>query len=220
VVRAPAGVSTAFRVTELFRGFRIRRLRPLMAVALLYGINQAALTTFLVLALVWQHALSVAEAAGYLALATLSGAVSRIALGMSASRFGHVRAHLGVLGLLSGVAWAVLLAPDPGVSHLMAGALLLGASAMGWNGLLLAQLATEAPPGEGTAAVAAGVSLAYLGVVVGPLLFSAALFVTSDRIAAIAALASAAVAMGAWLVWTSFTHRRGTSAKLHRSTQP
>jgi MFS family permease len=219
VVRVPAGVSTAFRMSELFRGFRIQKLRPLMMVALLYGINQAALTTFLVLALNWQHALSVAEAAGYLAVATLSGAVSRIALGMSASRFGHVRAHLGVLGLVSGIAWAVLLAPDPGVSHLMAGAALLGACAMGWNGLLLAQLATEAPPGESTAAVAAGVSLAYLGVVVGPLLFAAALLVTADRIAAIAVLASAAVVMGAWLVWTSFTKGHNTPAKLHRSAQ-
>ena len=153
--------------------FRIPELRRLMIVALVYGVNQAALTTFLVPALVWFHSLSVGQAAGYLAVATISSAVSRIGLGVSASRFGHVYGHLGLIGLLSGAAWLLLLIPDPGVVRLICGAILIGATAMGWNGLLLAQLATEAPGDQSVVAVAAGVSLAYLGVLVGPLLFSA-----------------------------------------------
>jgi MFS family permease len=192
-----------FRLSDMVLGFRFPELRRLMMVSLIYGVNQAALTTFLVLALVWQHDQSVGQAAGYLALATLSGAVSRIALGVSASRFGHVYRHLGLMGLLSGVAWLLLLVPGPGAVRLAFGAVLLGATAMGWNGLLLAQLSVEAPPGQGTVAVAAGVSLAYLGVVVGPLLFSALLLLTGSKVAAIAALDGAAVVMGLWLLMSS-----------------
>ena len=201
VMRVAGG--RAFRLSDMLLGFRIPGLRRLMTVSLIYGVNQAALTTFLVLALVWQHGQSVGQAAGFLALATLSGAVSRIALGVSASRFGHVYRHLGLLGLLSGLAWLLLLIPAPGGMRLACGALLLGATAMGWNGLLLAQLSIEAPPGQGTVAVAAGVSLAYLGVVVGPVLFSVLLLLTGSKVAAIAALDGAAVVMGLWLLLSS-----------------
>jgi hypothetical protein len=201
-VTQPA-VSRRFRLADLVLGFRFPALRRLMMVSLIYGVNQAALTTFLVLALVWEHALSVAQAAGYLALATLAGAVARIALGISASRFGHIYAHLGLMGVVSGVAWLLLLLPEPGAVRLGFGAVLLGATAMGWNGLLLAQLAVEAPPGQGTVAVAAGVSLAYLGVVIGPLLFSVLLLVTGSKVAAIGALDAAAVVMGGWLLWSA-----------------
>ena len=211
---AGGAVVRAFRLSDLLLGFRFPALRRLMLVSLLYALNQAAMTTFLVLALVWQHDQSVGQAAGYLAMATLSGAMARIALGVSASRFGHIYAHLGLLGLISGVAWLLLLVAEPGPVRLAVGAVLLGATAMGWNGLLLAQLAIEAPPGQGTVAVSAGVSLAYLGVVIGPLLFSALLLVTGNRMAAIAGLDVAAVLMGGWLLWSSFM---GKADRVERS---
>lgn len=201
-VTKPTG-SASFRVSGLLSGFQIPALRRLMIVALVYGVNQAALTTFLVPALVWFHSLSVGQAAGYLAIATISSAVSRIGLGASASRFGHVYLHLGLIGLLSGVAWLLLLMPHPGFVRLVCGAILIGATAMGWNGLLLAQLATEAPGHQSVVAVAAGVSLAYLGVLIGPVLFAAILLASGSKIAAIVALDAAAVCVGAWLLWSA-----------------
>lgn len=206
VDRGAGGASIS--LLSMLNGFQYPALRRLMIVALVYGINQSAMTTFLVPGLVWVHGLSVGQAAGYLALATGAGAAARIFCGITASRFGRVYGHLGVMGILSGVAWLLLLLPQPDTLRLICGALLIGATAMGWNGLLLAQLATDAPPGQGVTAVAAGVSLAYFGVVIGPMLFSAVLLLTGNKAAAIFALGAAAVVVGFWLLLGGFQKTR------------
>lgn len=174
--------------------------RRLALVAGVYGINQAALTTYLVPGLVWLHGLSVGKSAGYLAMATIAGAAARIVFGMTTARFGHATLHLALIGLVSGLAWLLLLWPLPSAMRLTAGSLLLGMTAMGWNGILLAEIALAAPVGRTTEAVATGTSFAYLGVLVAPLAFVRLDHALGSKAGALAGLAVLAVIAGAALL--------------------
>lgn len=174
--------------------------RRLALVAGAYGINQAALTTYLVTSLVWFHDMSVGRAAGYLAIATLAGAAARVVFGVTSLRFGRADLHLGLLGLLSGAAWLLLLWPAPSSLQILIGSLFLGVSAMGWNGILLAEIGLAAPTGKTAEAVSSGTSFAYLGVVLAPLLFVQLEHVLGSNKAALAGLSSLAFAGGAVLL--------------------
>ena len=174
--------------------------RRLALVAGVYAINQAALTTYLVPGLVWLHGLSVGKSAGYLAVATMAGAGARIVFGITTARFGRAMLHLALIGLLTGVAWALLLWPLPSDLRLTAVSALLGMTAMGWNGVLLAELGRAAPPGRTAEAVATGTSFAYLGVLVAPLAFVQLDHLLGSKAGALAGLAALAVIAGAMLL--------------------
>ena len=177
--------------------------RRLALVSGAYGINQAALTTYLVPSLVWLHGMSVGRSAGYLAIATMAGAAARIVFGMTTARFGRADLHLGLLGILSGFAWLLLLWPLPSFMRLMAGSVLLCISAMGWNGILLAEIALAAPSGKTAEAVATGTSFAYLGVLVAPLIYVQLDHAIDSKRAALAGLAVLAVSAGFALLRSS-----------------
>lgn len=179
-----------------------RATRQLALVAGVYAINQAALTTYLVPGLVWLHGLSVGRSAGYLAIATMAGAAARILFGMTTARWGRAMLHLALIGLLTGAAWLLLLWPLPSVFRLTIGSILLGMTAMGWNGILLAELGLLAAPSGRTAeAVAAGTSFAYLGVLVAPPVFVQLDHALGSKAAALGGLALLAVLAGASLLW-------------------
>ncbi len=183
--------------------------RRLALVSGAYGVNQAALTTYLVPSLVWLHDLSVAKAAGYLAMATIAGAAARIVFGMTTARFGRAALHLGLIGMVSGIAWLLLIWPEPTALRLTFGSVLLGTTAMGWNGILLAEMALEAPAGQTTEAVAAGTSFAYLGVLLAPPVYVLLDHTFTSKTGALAGLAILAVLAGAMLLVTG---ARGRSA--------
>ena len=65
-------------------------------------------------------------------------------------------------------AWLV-----PGVAPwlVMAVVVVFGASAIGWNGVYLAEVARQAPPGMAGMATGGTLAITFLGVVVGPPLF-------------------------------------------------
>jgi predicted MFS family arabinose efflux permease len=174
--------------------------RRLALVAGVYGINQAALTTYLVPGLVWIHGLSVGRSAGYLAIATVAGAAARIVFGMTTARFGRAMLHLAMIGLVSGLAWLLLLWPLASAGLLTIGSILLGMTAMGWNGILLAEIALAAPAGRTTEAVATGTSFAYFGVLVAPLAFVQLDHALGSKAGALAGLAVLAVMAGAVLL--------------------
>ena len=55
-----------------------------------------------------------------------------------------------------------------------------GATSVGWNGVYLAEVARRAEPGEVGEATAAVLVLTYMGVLVGPALFSLLLWLTGS----------------------------------------
>lgn len=186
--------------------------RRLAVVAGLYATNQAALTTYLVPGLVWLHGLSVGKSAGYLAIATVAGAAARIVFGITTAHWGRAMLHLALIGLLTGLAWLLLLWPLPSVFRLTAGSMLLGATAMGWNGILLAEMGLTAPAGRTAEAVATGTSFAYLGVLVAPLAFVGLDHALGSKTAALAALAMLAVFAGASLLRSNDHPKSGAPA--------
>lgn len=143
-------------------------------------------------------------------MATIAGALSRIAFGFTIARFGRVSLHLGLIGVISGLAWFLLLWPDPGTFQLAIGSAVLGMTAMGWNGILLAEIGLVAPTGRATEAVATGTSFAYFGVLVAPLLY-VQLDGAFGRTGAVAGLAALAIIGGAALL-AGIVKKRGTAA--------
>lgn len=194
----PAGRVHLFSAWQVAFGDPATRRLALVAGA--YGINQAALTTYLVISLVWFQDMSVGRAAGYLAVATIAGAAARILFGVTIVRFGRADLHLGLLGLLVGTAWLLLLWPTQSLLQIFIGSVLLGISGMGWNGILLAQIGLVAPKGKTAEAVSSGTSIAYLGVVLAPLIFVQLEQILNGRKAALAGLSFLAIAAGAALL--------------------
>ncbi len=181
--------------------------RRLALVSGAYGVNQAALTTYLVPSLVWLHGLSVAQSAGYLAIATLSGAVARIVFGFTTARFGRVSLHLGLIGVISGLAWLAVLWPGQAPLQLAIGSVVLGITAMGWNGILLAEISLVAPAGMATQAVATGTSFAYFGVLIAPVLYVHLDHTVGSKTIAVAGLAVLAIIGAAILLADTIKER-------------
>ena len=81
---------------------------------------------------------------------------------------------LGVIGLAAGVcayATATFDAHWP-ASGMLAVCALFGATAIGWNGVQLAEIARQAPSGQTGAITGAAGSLTFAGVVLGPPFFA------------------------------------------------
>ena len=153
---------------------RSRPLRELAILAFAYASVQMCLTSFLVLYLHEVLDWSLIAAGLALTTATLGGVVGRIFWGAVADRGVPARRVLALIGLVAGVCGAVLAAASPAWETwlLLSVVALFGATAIGWNGVQLAELAREAPPGTAGAITGAAGFVTFAGVVVGPPLFA------------------------------------------------
>jgi MFS-type transporter involved in bile tolerance (Atg22 family) len=71
-----------------------------------------------------------------------------------------------------------------------------GATAIGWNGLFLAEVARLAPPGAAGAVTGGALFMTFLGIVIGPSLFSLTVDMTGSYRLAFAAISAVALAGG------------------------
>jgi len=156
--------------------WRHRALRDLGTASFVFHAMQICLNTFLVAYLVGEHGYSLAAAGLALAVAQFGGFVGRLGFWLV------IGPRLGVMTLLVGVGFGMTAAGlatglAAGVlSPVALGALcfLFGLTASGWNGVYLAEIARQAPPGE-IARVTGGVMMiSYGGLILGPIAFSAA----------------------------------------------
>lgn len=150
-------------------------LRMLAACSFVFSIVQLSMTTYLVTYLTEDLAYGLVAAGFVLAVSQVGAVVGRIGWGYAADRWFGARRMLALLALLmivSSLATASLHAQWPPLLTLVV-LTVFGASAVGWNGVYLAEVARRAP--EGMAGVATGGTLAFtfLGVVIGPVLFGA-----------------------------------------------
>ena len=83
-----------------------------------------------------------------------------------------------------------------------------GASAIGWNGVYLAEVARQAPPGKASMATGGTLSVTFLGVVLGPPLFGALSGAFGSYRAGYLALAVPTLLCAGLLLWT----RRSSAA--------
>ena len=150
-------------------------LTLLAGCSFVFSCAQLSLTTYLVVYLHETLAYGLVAAGLALSLSQFGGVAGRILWGWVADRWLGARRMLVVLAgvmTLSAVATASLL---PGLPPVLVLAVLVvfGASAVGWNGVYLAEVARQAPPGQASIATGGTLAFTFFGVVLGPPAFGA-----------------------------------------------
>jgi MFS family permease len=109
-----------------------------------------------------------------LTTANVGGIAGRIVWGAVADRIGAPRLMLGVLGV-GAAACAYLVAvlePTSSTAAILAVCGSFGATAIGWNGVQLSEVARQAPQGEAGVMTGASGFITFGGVVLGPPTFA------------------------------------------------
>ena len=169
-------------------------LARLTVMACGFGIVQFCFSTFFVAFQVAGLGVPLAEAGLRLAVAQAGGVAGRIGWALLADRFGARPAML-VCGSGIVVATLALVLADagwPGVLLLLVG-LVMGLTAVGWNGVMLAEAARLAPPGQVGAATSALSFCFGATMLVAPPLFSLLIAVTGGYAAGFLMCALAAM---------------------------
>jgi MFS family permease len=136
---------------------------------------QLSLTTYLVTYLHETLGFALVAAGLAMSVSQMAGVGGRIAWGYLADRFLGARRTLILLALLmvAGCLATAALGDVVPVSLLLPVLAVFGASAIGWNGVYLAEAARQAPPGLASLATGGTLVFTFLGVVVGPATFGA-----------------------------------------------
>jgi len=148
-------------------------LRLLVISSFFFSATQVSLTTFLLPYLTTQLQLPLVAAGLVFSMAQAAGVGGRIAWGWLADRRIHPPILLGALAIGGGAASvaAALLGPSAGTVLPLCLFVLYGAVAIGWNGVYLAAVAREAPPGKAGLATGGSLAITFFGAVVGAPLF-------------------------------------------------
>jgi MFS family permease len=198
--RAPVSIAAAFAPVGL--AARVPRLREMALTGFAYGGVQITLVTYLVTFLTDDFALTLVLAGIVMAVSQVASVAGRLLWGVLADRALARRTMLGLLGLGMGAAALASLAAGPGWPGwlLFLFASLFGATAVGWNGVYLAEVARIAPQGQVSQATGGCLFFTFLGVVVTPLLFNLVLQLGGGYALAYALLGVPGLAVGARLL--------------------
>ena len=166
-----------------FRGaFRPLRLvfshRPLLHLAIIsffYAGMQLCLFTYLVIYLTKDIGMAFIAAGLTLSAAQMAGTIGRIVWGLLADHFVKPRLLLGLLGIgmTVGAVLTAAISSSWSTAAVVAAVIFFGATAVGWNGVYLAEAARLAPGGQVGAATGGTLAFTFLGVVLGPPMFAA-----------------------------------------------
>ncbi|MCW5649536.1 MAG: MFS transporter [Ramlibacter sp.] len=156
--------------------FRYRPLRVLAAVSFVLSGIQISLTSYLVSYLTSEMAMTALLAGSILGLSQMGGVMGRIVWGWLSDRLVRPLVMLATLALVvsaasftaGGLSFWHLVPPTFALASLM---FVFGATASGWNGVYLAEVARQAPPGEAGKATSGTLACTFLGVIMGAPLF-------------------------------------------------
>jgi MFS family permease len=202
------GLNRAHRVSmeQLFAPLRLVARSPklieLTTTGFVYATTQACLLSFLVVYMNQELDRTLVDAGLTLAVATVGGVIGRISWGMVADRWIAPRRMLGLLGLVAGA--CALATSSFGPAWPIAAEILVcalfGVTAIGWNGVQLAEVARHSPRGKAGAITGASGFITFAGVVVGPPLFALLATLTGSYASGFGAIGLASLACGAWLL--------------------
>ncbi|MBV2181385.1 MAG: MFS transporter [Castellaniella sp.] len=153
--------------------FGQRSLAVLAGVSFLFSITQLSLTSYMVTFLDHDLGMDLIAAGVILAVSQAAGVGGRLLWGyVSDHSLGAVRTLMALSAL---VACCALTMPwlqqlDSSLVTLVT-LCLFGGSAIGWNGVYLAEVARQAPPHQASMATAGTLAMTFMGVVVGPPIF-------------------------------------------------
>ncbi|MGA2089329.1 MAG: MFS transporter [Stellaceae bacterium] len=172
-------------------------LRKLSLSSLAYSAMQLCISAFIVTFLTVGLGMDLVTAGLIMAAAQAAGVGGRILWGWLSDRLMTARMALSLLGYAIGLSGAALALATPAwpVAAVALSAMALGAVALGWNGVFLAEVARQAPPGLAGSATGGALAFTFLGALLGPPLFGAVVDLTgSYRAAFLAASLCAALA--------------------------
>lgn len=150
-----------------------RSLSTMAACSFMFSMVQMSLTTYLVTYLHQELAFGLVAAGLALSVAQMGGIGGRITWGYVADRWLGASRTLMLLSVLM-VSAALVTASLPAAAPralLVPVLVVFGASAIGWNGVYLAEVARRAPPGQASLATGGTLAFTFLGVVIGPPVF-------------------------------------------------
>ncbi|MDJ0389782.1 MFS transporter [Roseomonas sp. E05] len=167
-----------FAPAALLRSVRILAAHPalplLTALGASFSVMQACLMAFIATYMVTDHHASLAEAGRIVAVMQGASMVGRVMLGWIADRMGNALRHLVLQAVISALAVALLItAGGAGTWALHGCAALVGFTAIGWNGVHIAELARVAPSALVSDVTSAASLFGFLGSICGPLAFAA-----------------------------------------------
>lgn len=152
-----------------------RALLTMASCSFMFSMVQLSLTTYLVTFLHDDLSYGLVAAGLALSVTQLGGIGGRVAWGYVADRWLGARGMLLLLASMMAVCalGSAFLTTD--TPHALVIAILVGfgASAIGWNGVYLAEVARRAPPGMASMATGGTLAFTFLGVVLGPPMFGA-----------------------------------------------
>ncbi len=198
--RAAISLRSAFAPVGMV--WREPGLRQMCVTSFIYGGVQITLVTYLVTFLVESFALTLVVAGLVMAVTQVASVIGRVLWGVLADRVLTRRAMLGLLGVGMGVSALCALAAGPGwpMWLLLVYASAFGATAVGWNGVFLAEIARIAPQGRTSEATGGCLFFTFLGVVITPPIFNAVLAIAGTYSVAYAVFAVPALAVGIWML--------------------
>ena len=150
-------------------------LRYLSLMALCFAAVQLCLMTFTVTLLVAESGYSLVRAGLVLSVVQFAGAIGRIAWGWAADRTRSSTAVLIALGAIMLAATLAVTRIDAGwsVAWILFVFVAMGSTAIGWNGVFLAEVARLASTSHASTATGGALFFTFAGVLLGPSAFAA-----------------------------------------------
>ena len=164
-------------VTSLVQPLRLvfshKRLRTMVVISFLFAIFQLSLATYLVTFLYEDLGWSLIFAGVALTVTQAAGVGGRILWGFISDRWlGPIPMLLVITVLMViGALGCAMLTSDTSLWLLFPILIVFGSTAIGWNGVFLAEVARLAPPGQAGLATGGSLCITFLGIVAGPSLF-------------------------------------------------
>lgn len=153
--------------------FSHAELRHGALASFVYAGIQVCMASYLVVFLTERASLTLINAGFAFSAAMVSGVVGRVLWGIVADYIGSARIVLGTLGVVMALASFTISQVTPGwpLPAIVALCVVFGASAIGWNGVYVAEIIRIAPAGNVALMTGASLAFTYFGVVIMPVLF-------------------------------------------------
>jgi len=171
------------------------RLRGYTLTAFAYAGCQLSVMSFMVVFLTRSVNMSLVQAGSVFAFLQIGGFAGRLIWGGIASRLGSPRIVLVIIGAIT--ATSLVVTPFMNATWpllaVISLAIVLGASSLGWNGVMLSEVATHAPEGRAVEATAGMQVVMFGGITVFPPIFGFLVMHTQSFTAAFVAVAMLAI---------------------------
>ena len=176
-------------------------LRPMCFIGMLFSATQAIVVNFTVVYAVDGLKMSYVLAGALLSAATVAGAFGRVFWGALADLLRRPSSVLAGIGAIVAIAATAMAFSNPAWSTtaIYVVCTILGGTAVGWNGVFIAEAASRAPPGRAAEFTGATQLFVFCGALLSPLLFRSVLAITDGYEAGYLLLAAGVAAASFFL---------------------